>query len=1081
MVLNLGSSSSFERVASARISAFTTLWLSATVCNRGLGRIDTQILVRISTHRTRREKSALTALDDDRPQHMNSPLNSIPELRRKVSRELPFTVGPQAVQFDWAMPYWRMMSEMTVANLAADALQSSIAFAKLAVEAGLDAWPYEFGVPNRLTHAATLVRVGESIYAQDAFFNSGFDQPLATVIEALLSGKISFATAEAPNLRVAFVGSSDSAKTKAVLAVNADRELRPLGGIRRFAINLDQNVYLSMLDDADVILQSLTKMGLPPVLDAMTVLPLRIMVDGNWRDALSCLAELDPMFLELGLGEWSRTRFEMAANARRAQSDGRGRRLGVRSQRRKEFKRSGSSPADAELSSAIGEDGRGDAGRHAAADQIESFQLMQQPQKSEFAALEERIRFLEELVAASLVSEAPASWQHGHAPANRPNVTLLSVEQVRGKAQGHAPVFQTFRDHLKQAPKDADREVSELRAERLARVGIENSLNEARFQLEKERTEVRTLRDQLEQAQKDLDRKDSESRAERLTSAEAKNSLEQARRRLEEERSAAGALRDQFERERKDAATARQAWLSRDQAMELAREDRERTIRELEEQVNRLESRAAQMKAAMQDAEDDGARAAKRADDAEADVRRRAAELDAEREEVARIRSLLNEADVRLAEEVAARSQDKLRIQDLDLEIADIRNEARNADDELSALHRQQAVERAATDARYSDVLSALQSRHAEELVSVASDLAEARRRLEEERSAAGALHDQFERERKDAATARQAWLSRDQAMELAREDRERTIRELEEQVNRLESRAAQMKAAMQDAEDDGARAAKRADDAEADVRRRAAELDAEREEVARIRSLLNEADMRLAEEVAARGGDKLRIQDLALEIADIRNEAQEARAIAESRLVDAARAATERQRQVDVLLRSGRLMESSRLARWARYFGRFRPLTKLLWTEEWPGEISAKENYVALAPGDVLKLNARMSAKPWIGADGDNFVIPADSPREHVLWGPYIHFPGGRYLARIEVRSVDPAPGKSDSFVLEAVKAEKPFAQRQYFLNRLASGSAELSFVVPRGVLAEPFELRLIPETSVAFRIGSVEVARLV
>jgi hypothetical protein len=60
-------------------------------------------------------------------------------------------------------------------------------------------------------------------------------------------------------------------------------------------------------------------------------------------------------------------------------------------------------------------------------------------------------------------------------------------------------------------------------------------------------------------------------------------------------------------------------------------------------------------------------------------------------------------------------------------------------------------------------------------------------------------------------------------------------------------------------------------------------------------------------------------------------------------------------------------------------------------------------------------------------------------------------------------------------------VKAEKPFAQRQYFLNRLASGSAELSFVVPRGVLAEPFELRLIPETSVEFRIGSVEVARLV
>ena len=115
-----------------------------------------------------------------------------------------------------------------------------------------------------------------------------------------------------------------------------------------------------------------------------------------------------------------------------------------------------------------------------------------------------------------------------------------------------------------------------------------------------------------------------------------------------------------------------------------------------------------------------------------------------------------------------------------------IRNEARNADDELSALHRQQAVERAATDARYSGVLSALQSRHAEELVSVASDLAEVRRCLEEERSAAGALRDQFERERKDAATARQAWLSRDQAMALAREDRERTIRELEEQVNNL-------------------------------------------------------------------------------------------------------------------------------------------------------------------------------------------------------------------------------------------------------------------------------------------------------
>ena len=60
-------------------------------------------------------------------------------------------------------------------------------------------------------------------------------------------------------------------------------------------------------------------------------------------------------------------------------------------------------------------------------------------------------------------------------------------------------------------------------------------------------------------------------------------------------------------------------------------------------------------------------------------------------------------------------------------------------------------------------------------------------------------------------------------------------------------------------------------------------------------------------------------------------------------------------------------------------------------------------------------------------------------------------------------------------------MKAERPFAQRQHFLNRLASGSAELSLSFPRGVLAEPFELRLIPETSVEFRIGSIEVARLV
>ena len=58
---------------------------------------------------------------------------------------------------------------MTVANLAADALQSSIAFAKLAVEAGLDAWPYEFGVPNRLTHAVTLVRVGSRFTRKTPF------------------------------------------------------------------------------------------------------------------------------------------------------------------------------------------------------------------------------------------------------------------------------------------------------------------------------------------------------------------------------------------------------------------------------------------------------------------------------------------------------------------------------------------------------------------------------------------------------------------------------------------------------------------------------------------------------------------------------------------------------------------------------------------------------------------------------------------------------------------------------------------------------------------------------------------------
>jgi hypothetical protein len=180
-------------------------------------------------------------------------------LRRKVYRETPVATG--ASGRGTALALWRAVTKK-----------------------GFRAWCYEFGLSRSLTHTVTIVEADGGLRIHDAFFNLTYPVGFHEVLDALRDGR---PVAAKPEIRDRKIYLMDPAfEPEAMvrwLEANADRELAPADGLRRFEVLWNVEAITATFPGIEAAYRDLEERGYPRDLGFLMLRPIE-MFDGEKSD-----------------------------------------------------------------------------------------------------------------------------------------------------------------------------------------------------------------------------------------------------------------------------------------------------------------------------------------------------------------------------------------------------------------------------------------------------------------------------------------------------------------------------------------------------------------------------------------------------------------------------------------------------------------------------------------------------------------------------------------------------------------------------------------------------------------------------
>jgi predicted nucleic acid-binding Zn-ribbon protein len=182
-------------------------------------------------------------------------------LRRKVYRETPVASGSSGG--GTALALWRA-----------------------ATKKGFRAWCYEFGLASSLTHTVTIVEADGILRVHDSFFNLTYPLGFHEVLDALRDGRPVAAKTETRDRKIYIMdpGFEPEAAVR-WLEANADQELAPVDGLRRFEVLWNVEAFIRMFPGIETAYQDLEERGYPRDLRFLMLHPIA-MFDGekSYRD-----------------------------------------------------------------------------------------------------------------------------------------------------------------------------------------------------------------------------------------------------------------------------------------------------------------------------------------------------------------------------------------------------------------------------------------------------------------------------------------------------------------------------------------------------------------------------------------------------------------------------------------------------------------------------------------------------------------------------------------------------------------------------------------------------------------------------
>jgi DNA repair exonuclease SbcCD ATPase subunit len=177
-------------------------------------------------------------------------------LRRKVYRETPAATGLPGGST--ALALWRAVAKK-----------------------GFRAWCYEFGLASSLTHTVTIVEADGILRIHDALFNLTYPLAFHDVLDALRDGRPVAAKTEIRDRKI-YLADPAFAPEAAVkwLEANAERELDPIDGLRRFEVLWNLEAFIATFPGVGAAYQDLEERGYPRDLRFLMLHPIG-MFDGQ--------------------------------------------------------------------------------------------------------------------------------------------------------------------------------------------------------------------------------------------------------------------------------------------------------------------------------------------------------------------------------------------------------------------------------------------------------------------------------------------------------------------------------------------------------------------------------------------------------------------------------------------------------------------------------------------------------------------------------------------------------------------------------------------------------------------------------
>jgi hypothetical protein len=190
---------------------------------------------------------------------------------------MPAASGNRIAELDPRMSCAEMVAVLRQKNFGVRSGGAALALWRACSDRGLRAWCYEFGFPDSLTHTVTIVEIGGALQVHDPFFNMRFPLGFPEMLAALRGEHAVGPRRRARDRKIYLADPAwEPEATLRWLEANADRELAPADGLRRFELLWDPEAFAATHPGIDTVFCDLAAHGYPADLQFLMLHPLNV-------------------------------------------------------------------------------------------------------------------------------------------------------------------------------------------------------------------------------------------------------------------------------------------------------------------------------------------------------------------------------------------------------------------------------------------------------------------------------------------------------------------------------------------------------------------------------------------------------------------------------------------------------------------------------------------------------------------------------------------------------------------------------------------------------------------------------------